>query len=132
MVESNVLEKWKNLIDACKAYYIDSIPTGLSDSEWDALEIQAAKEDNFFVRDYVFQTYSKGTRVTNSYIEKFKKYKVEEKTVLETMKDLELERNESFFYNLKYDGTSLALYLDPSTGKPKRIVTVGNLNLSIP
>ena len=130
MVESNVLEKWKVLIDACKAYYIDSMPTGLDDSEYDELEVRAAKEDGFFVRDYVFQTFAKGVRVTNSYIEKFKKYKVEDNAVLETMKGIETEKGESYFYNLKYDGTSLALYLDPTTGKPRRIVTVGNLNLS--
>ena len=130
MVDQSILEKWKVLIDACKAYYIDSTPTGLSDAEFDALEIKAAQEDGFFVRDYIFQTFAKGTRVSNSYIEKFKKYKVENKTVLDTMIDLEKERGESYFYNLKYDGTSLALYLDPKTGKPLRIVTVGNLNLS--
>lgn len=130
MVDQSILEKWKILIDACKAYYIDSTPTGLSDAEFDALEIKAAQEDGFFVRDYIFQTFAKGTRVSNSYIEKFKKYKVENKTVLDTMIDLEKERGESYFYNLKYDGTSLALYLDPKTGKPLRIVTVGNLNLS--
>jgi NAD-dependent DNA ligase len=130
MVSDEVLIKWENLIAACKAYYIDSLPTGMSDSEFDALEIRAAQEDGFFVRDYVFNTYAKGTRVSNSYIEKFKKFKVTEKTVFETMKDLEAEKGERFIYNLKYDGTSLALYLDPNTGKPKRIVTVGNLNLS--
>lgn len=130
MVSEEVLIKWKALIDACKAYYIDSLPTGMLDSEFDALEIRAAQEDGFFVRDYVFNTFAKGTRVSNSYIEKFKKFKVTDKTVLETMIDLEAEKGENFIYNLKYDGTSLALYLDPNTGKPKRIVTVGNLNLS--
>ena len=69
MVDDRVLEKWEKLINACKAYYIDSLPTGLLDSEFDELEIRAAKEDGFFVRDYVFQTYAKGVRVTNSYIE---------------------------------------------------------------
>ena len=130
MVSEEVLIKWKFLIDACKAYYIDSLPTGMLDSEFDSLEIRAAQEDGFFVRDYVFNTYAKGTRVSNSHIEKFKKYKVTDKTVLETMAEFEAEKGENFIYNLKYDGTSLALYLDPNTGKPKRIVTVGNLNLS--
>lgn len=130
MVDDRVLEKWEKLINACKAYYIDSLPTGLLDSEFDELEIRAAKEDGFFVRDYVFQTYAKGVRVTNSYIEKFKKFKVEGKTVLQTMIELEEAKQQHFLYDLKYDGTSLALYLDPTTGTPRRIVTVGNLNLS--
>lgn len=130
MVEERVLEKWKVLIEACKAYYIDSQPTGMSDSEFDELEIRAAKEDGFYVRDYIFQTYAKGTRAQNSYIEKFKKIKVTDRSMLDTMKSLELEGGVNYYYNLKYDGTSLALYLDPKTGKPLRIVTVGNLNLS--
>lgn len=132
MVEERILIKWEGLINACKAYYIDSLPTGMLDSEFDALEARAAQEDNFFVRDYVFQTYAKGVRSQNSYIEKFKKYKVEGKTMIETMMEFEMQNPDKgpLFYNLKYDGTSLALYLDPKTGKPRRIVTVGNLNLS--
>ena len=129
-MDNKILEKWRVLIDACKAYYIDSQPTGMSDAEFDELEIRAAKEDNFFARDYVFQTYSKGTRYTNSYIDKFKKYKVEDKLMFQAMIEFEKAYGETLLYTLKYDGTSLALYLDPLTGTPKRIVTVGNLNLS--
>lgn len=129
-MDSKILEKWRVLIDACKAYYIDSQPTGIFDAEFDELEIRAAKEDNFFARDYVFQTYSKGTRYTNSYIDKFKKYKVEDKLMFQAMIEFEKAYGETLLYTLKYDGTSLALYLDPLTGTPKRIVTVGNLNLS--
>ena len=132
VVDERVLIKWSGLINACKAYYIDSVETGLLDSEFDALEARAAQEDNFFVRDYVFQTFAKGVRVPNSYIEKFKKYKVEGKTMLEAMSEFEMAAGQDspLFYDLKYDGTSLALYIDPNTGTPKRIVTVGNLNLS--
>ena len=43
-----ILEKWSVLINACKSYYIDSIPTGLTDSEYDLMEQRAAQEDNFF------------------------------------------------------------------------------------
>lgn len=129
MIDERILEKWKVLIDACKAYYIDFVPTGMDDNQFDELELRAAKEDGFFARDYVLQTYSKGTRVKNSYIEKFKKYKVTEKSMFDTMKDYEVSQGESYYYDLKYDGTSLALYLDPTTGTPKKIVTVGNLNL---
>lgn len=130
MIDERILEKWKELISACKAYYIDSLPTGMNDDQFDQLEIRAAQEDGFFVRDYVFQMYSKGSKVKNAYIEKFKKFKVTEKSMLETMIDFEREHCEEFYYNLKYDGTSLALYLDPKTGTPLRIVSVGNLNLS--
>ena len=50
--------------------------------------------------------------------------------MLQAMIDFEAEHGQEYIYDLKYDGTSLALYLDPTTGTPKRIVTVGNLNLS--
>ena len=43
------LEKWKDLILACKNYYIDSVPTGMDDAVYDMLEARAAQEDGFFV-----------------------------------------------------------------------------------
>ena len=51
----------------------------MDDAVYDMLEARAAQEDGFFVRDYVYQTYLKGTKTKNSYIEKIKKKKVEEK-----------------------------------------------------
>lgn len=125
-----ILEKWKDLIYACKAYYIDSIPTGMSDSTFDELERKAIVEDKFFVRDYIFQTYLKGVKTENKWIEKIKKTKVEGCTMLEALKNKEKEVGEEIFCDLKYDGSSLAIYLDPSTGIPKRVVTVGNLNIN--
>lgn len=124
-----VLKKWKNLIEACKNYYIDSIPTGYTDAEYDKMERDAIKEDNFFVRDYVFETYLKGTKTKNQYIEKIKKEKVEGTTMLEAIINAEKELGEELYCDLKYDGSSIAIYLDSSTGTPKRLVTVGNLNL---
>lgn len=122
------LEKWKDLILACKNYYIDSVPTGMDDAVYDMLEARAAQEDGFFVRDYVYQTYLKGTKTKNSYIEKIKKKKVEEKTMLSALSEF-MNENSGKYCDLKYDGSSIAIYLDSSTGIPKRIVTVGNLNL---
>lgn len=124
------LEKWRILINACKAYYIDSLPTGISDSEYDRLEQQAAQEDGFFVRDYVFLTYTKGNKALNKYIEKIKKKKIKaEETMLEALENKQTEIGEKLYCDLKYDGSSIAIYLDPSNGVPKKIVTVGNLNL---
>ena len=51
-------EKWHVLIEACKKYYIDSVPTGLTDAEFDALEAAAA-EEGFYARDYVLEKYRK-------------------------------------------------------------------------
>lgn len=123
------LEKWKTLIQACKNYYIDSLPTGMSDSEFDELELKAIKEDGFFARDYVFNTYLKGTKTKNSWIEKIKKKKVEGISMLDALRNVEREFGEELLYDLKYDGASIAIYIDPTTGTPMRIVTVGNLNL---
>lgn len=127
-ISEKSLEKWKDLILACKNYYIDSVPTGMSDSDFDNLEKRAAQEDGFFVRDYVFQTYLKGAKTKNSFIEKIKKTKVEGVTMLQAISEF-MKSNSGVYCDLKYDGSSIAIYLDPTTGIPKRIVTVGNLNL---
>ena len=68
-MNEDILKKWETLILAAKAYWIDSTPTGLDDAEFDRLEKQALVEDNFSARDYVFETYLKGTRTENKYIE---------------------------------------------------------------
>ena len=125
----NILEKWKLLVDACKAYYIDSLPTGISDSEYDILEQQAAQEDGFFVRDYIFQTYTKGQKARNSFIEKIKKTKVTSGTMLEALEEYQEKIGQKLYFDLKYDGSSIAIYLDSEKGIPIKIVTVGNLNI---
>lgn len=126
----NLLEKWAVLIEASKSYYVDSKPTGLTDMEYDSLEQRALEEDNFSVRDYIFQTYLKGTKGKNSYIEKIKKEKVLDTTMKEAILSFEKEFGKKIYIDLKYDGTSIAIYIDPITGIPKRILTCGNLNLS--
>lgn len=129
-MDNAILEKWKVLIDACKSYYIDSIPTGFTDAEYDELERRALEEDGFSVRDYIFQTYFKGTKGKNAYIEKIKKEKVLGITMKDAILNFEKEYGEDIYVDLKYDGSSLAIYLDPRTGTPKRILTCGNLNLT--
>lgn len=127
-VQEVVLQKWAPLIEMAKKYWVDSEPTGISDSEFDILEQRAAIEDGFFVRDYVFQ-YLKGVRVKNSYIEKIKKFKISG-TMLSAMIASEQELGTSLYYTLKYDGSSIAVYIDPNTGIPKRVSTVGNMNIN--
>jgi hypothetical protein len=127
MKEKKLAEKWKTLVNACKSYYIDSTPTGMSDAEFDVLEKQALDEDGFSARDYVKLKYSVGKRVKNNYIERFKKKKVEGK-MIDAMRDFEKHMGKKCYWNLKYDGSSIACYLDPSTGKVSYIATVGNLN----
>lgn len=128
-MENNVdlISKWGNLIWACKSYYVDCVPTGMTDAEYDRLESAAAR-DGFFVRDYVFETYLKGTKTLNQYIEKIKKTKVENSTMIDAIKSIEQSLGENLYCTLKYDGSSIAIYLDSTTGRPRKVVTCGNLN----
>ena len=128
-IKKSILEKWKDLIYAAKAYWIDSIPTGMDDATFDTLERRAIEEDGFYARDYVFQTFLVGDRVENKYIEKIKKTKVEGKTMLQALQDFQKDCGEKIYADLKYDGSSIAIYIDPSTGMVQDIVTVGNANI---
>lgn len=125
-----ILLKWENLINACKLYYIDSQPTGLLDSEFDELEKKAIEEDGFYARDYVFNTFMQGVKTQNRWIEKITKVKVSSTSMIKAIELVQEKLGENIYCDLKYDGSSLAIYLDPETGKPVRIVTVGNLNLN--
>lgn len=125
-----ILEKWKDLIAACKSYYIDSVPTGIPDSVYDKWEKDAWELDKFSVRDYVLETFlPPGTKTKNYNVDKIQKIKVEGKTMFQALKEVSEGLGETCYFNLKYDGTSLAIYLDPSTGHPRRVVTVGNTKI---
>lgn len=129
VVNPEILSKWSQLIEATKNYYVDSIPTGVPDDVWDSWEKQAWEEDGFDVRDYILKTWlPAGTKAKNKNVDKISKTKVEGKSMLEAIRDT-IIGNGGGFANLKYDGTSLALYLDPTTGTPLRIITVGNLKI---
>lgn len=130
-ITPEILEKWKDLIAACKSYYIDCQPTGIPDDVYDKWEDEAWNWDGFSVRDYVLQTFlPPGTKTQNRDVDKIKKTKVEGKSMLEAMKEVSSYFSpEKLYFNLKYDGTSLALYLNPSTGRARRIVTVGNTKI---
>lgn len=128
-ISPKVLEKWANLIQATKNYYIDCIPTGISDSVYDSWERQAWEEDGFDSRDYVFRTWlPQGTKTKNKDVDKISKLKVEGPSMYQAISDT-IKGIGGGYANLKYDGTSLALYLDPKNGVPLRIVTVGNTKI---
>lgn len=118
-------EKWHVLIEACKNYYIYSVPTGLSDAEFDALEALAA-EEGFYARDYVLDKYQKGKKVVNKYIEKITKTKVTGMSMLDALIQYQISHGKKIYCDLKYDGSSIAIYVDPRTGIPLQEVTVGN------
>src|SRR5574344_1349759 len=129
MEEKDLIVKWELLITARKKYYTDSVPTGMTDTEFDELERKALREDGFSARDYVFKTYAIGKRTQNKYIEKINKTKVEGTTMLKAMESMEEKLGKKLYWDLKYDGSSIACYFDPKNGKLKNAVTVGNLNI---
>lgn len=126
-ISDRYIDKWSSLIVAARNYWLDSVPTGLSDAEFDNLEKEAIK-DGFFVRDYIYST-AKGLKVRNyDCVNKITKVKVDNMTMLQAIKNSVSDENP--YCLLKYDGSSLAIYLDPATGIPKSIVGCGNLNIS--
>lgn len=129
MSENVIIDKWQILIKACLDYYVNDVPTGLSDAEFDRLEKEALEQDNFNARLYVFENYTKGTKVENNYIEKIKKTKVTGMTMLNAIYEFQKQTGKKIYVDLKYDGSSIAIYLDPCTGKPLRQVTVGNIHV---
>jgi len=127
-MNENIINKWQILIKACKDYYVDDVPTGLSDEEFDRLEKEAWEQDNFNARLYVFENYTKGTKVQNNYIEKISKTKVTGTTMLDAIVEFQKRVGKKVYADLKYDGSSIAIYVDPNNGKPLREVTVGNIH----
>jgi len=123
-----IIEKWQVLINACIDYYINHVPTGLSDSYFDELEKAAWEQDQFNARLYVFENYSKGTKVQNNYIEKINKTKVSGMTMMEAIVEFQKKIGKKVYADLKYDGSSIAIYVDPTNGKPLQEVTVGNIH----
>lgn len=114
-------------ISAAMNYYVYNQPTGVSDFDYDLLE-EAARKDGFELRDYATQ-FIQGKRVMNAdYITKVEKSKVTG-NMLEAIRAYQQENPEISYWLPKYDGSSLAAYYDPLTGKCKRVVTVGGTNL---
>ena len=112
MIEPNeyILNKWKELIEATRKYYISSEETGWSDNYYDSQEKRAKEEDGFYVRDYVLQKYLIGKRTPNKYIEKIKKTKAGDsmysslKIYIEKLGSLD-----DYYVTCKYDGSSIAI-----------------------
>ena len=132
-VQPEILEKHKVALEAARNYWVFCKPTGLSDEYFNELEA-AARADGLELRDYVCQEIQ-GTRTQNaSYIPKVQKQQVQgsmAQAVIEFQKAWETEHPESpeLTWIPKYDGSSLAAYYDPDTGRCVRVVTIGGSNL---
>lgn len=114
-------------IQAAMNYYVYSLPTGLDDEYYDYLEREARK-DGIELRDYATQ-FIQGQRSMNaSYITKVEKSQVTG-CMKEAMLSFMADHPEISFWLPKYDGSSLAAYYDPNTGRCMRVVTIGGSNL---
>lgn len=115
-------------IQAAMNYYVYSQPTGIDDSYYDYLEVEARK-DGIELRDYATQ-FIQGRRSMNaSYITKIEKKQVSG-NMCEALKEAKAKDYPGIqFWIPKYDGSSLAAYYDPTRGKCIRVVTVGGTNL---
>lgn len=126
-VSENILLKHAAGIEAALRYYLHGLPTGISDYDYDILE-KAAMEDGLSLRDYATQ-FIQGRRAQNAdYIERVEKSQVTG-VMSEALKSYQGEHPEIHHWLPKYDGSSLAVYYDPSNGRPYKVVTVGGSNL---
>lgn len=126
-IQEELLEKYAVGIQAAINYYVYNQPTGISDSEYDRLE-KLALMDGLSLRDYATQ-FIQGQRVRNAdYIKKIEKSQVSG-IMGEALKGYQGEHPEITHWLPKYDGSSLAVYYDPSSGRPLRVVTIGGSNL---
>lgn len=127
VIPDNLLTKHALGIQAAMNYYVYNKPTGMDDCYYDQLEKEARK-DGIELRDYATQ-FLQGQRSKNAdYITKVEKSQVTG-NMGEAMKAYQKEHQEIKFWIPKYDGSSLAAYYDPRTGKCLRVVTIGGSNL---
>ena len=122
----DLLTKHAVAIEAARKYWVLCEPTGMSDRGFDELE-SAARLDGLELRDYVCQEIQ-GTRTQNApYIGKVPKTHVQG-SMIEAVREFEAVHGPVWWVP-KYDGSSLAAYYDPETGRVVRVVTVGGSNL---
>lgn len=127
IVPEEILSKHQAAIEAARKYWVLSEPTGLTDLEFDQLE-SLARADGLELRDYVCQEIQ-GERSENAgYIKAFPKEHVHG-SMLEAIREYSARNPQVAWWVPKYDGSSLAAYYDPKTGRLVKVVTVGGSNL---
>ena len=127
VIPDDLLKKHATGIQAAMNYYVYSQPTGIDDSYYDYLEGEARK-DGIELRDYATQ-FIQGKRSLNAgYITKIEKSQVTG-CMKDALKDYQKKHPEIKYWIPKYDGSSLAAYYDPYSGKCIKVVTIGGSNL---
>lgn len=126
-ISEDILRKHAVAIQAARNYWVLNLPTGMLDRDFNILE-QKAREDGLELRDYVRQEIQ-GTRAMNAdYITKVEKEQVPG-DMYDAMLEFQNSHPEVEFWIPKYDGSSLAAYYNPETGRCFRVITIGGSNL---
>lgn len=121
---SSLKEKHKVVLKAAEDYYVNNIPTGLTDEEYNNLEMLAI-QDGINPRDEAFKLL-RGSWVDNEdYITDIPKLQVEGSMRLGLI-DFTNKNSEVKYYIPKYDGSSIVCYYN--NGVPYKVVTAGGVN----
>jgi hypothetical protein len=129
VVSPEILKKHEIGIEAARKYYVLNQATGFSDEYYTEVLEAEARKDGLELRDYVMQEVQGKRSMNADYITKVEKLQVSG-NMLEALDHYDTEVEPEIAYEIpKYDGSSLAAYYDPATGKLCRIVTIGGSNL---
>lgn len=127
MNKKELLAKHKFAIECAINYYVKNQPTGISDSEYDKLEAEAAK-DGLDIREIALSKIQ-GNRVRNQYIESVPKVYAEGSMFMSIdsmVRSGQLRLDD--YVEPKYDGSGIACYYN--NGMPVSVVTCGGSNKS--
>jgi hypothetical protein len=125
-IDKELLKKHKEVLDAARKYWVENVPTGLTDEEYDKLEKEAQK-DGIEPRNVV----TEGQKRTKNadYLTKVPKIRVKlGDSMKSTIQKIHDENQGKVYWNLKYDGSSTAWYFE--NGECVRVVTAGGDNLT--
>lgn len=125
-IDKELLKKHKVVLDAARKYWVDNVPTGMTDEEYDRLE-KEAQDDGIDPRNVVTEGQR---RVKNEdYLTKVPKIRVKLGDSMKSMiQKIHDENHGEVYWNLKYDGSSTVWYFEE--GNCTRVVTAGGDNLS--
>ena len=109
-IDKELLKKHKVVLDAARKYWVDNVPTGMTDEEYDRLE-KEAQDDGIDPRNVVTEGQR---RVKNEdYLTKVPKIRVKLGDSMKSMiQKIHDENHGEVYWNLKYDGSSTVWYFE--------------------
>lgn len=128
MDKEQLLKKHAFGLECARKYWVLSQPTGISDVEFDKLELEA-RLDGLELRDEVFKELV-GTRSPNAnYITPVGKIKAKGKLYDSLKEFINSWTGGKLLWSPKYDGSSIVAYFNED-GECNRVVTAGGTNRS--